>query len=182
MPKKTPKVIGGITPSCLEAGEALYGEVIERVVPVSSTEAAELTKLLENTFRSINIALVNEMAQVADRLGVDVWEVIDAAATKPFGFMKFVPGPGIGGHCIPLDPHYLVWKMKMLDYKTRMVELATEINAEMPRFVVNKIQDGLNRHRRSVAESRILIRSEEHTSELQSRGHLVCRLLLEQKN
>lgn len=155
--KNTPKVIGGITPSCLEAGEALYGEVIERVVPVSSTEAAELTKLLENTFRSINIALVNEMAQVADRLGVDVWEVIDAAATKPFGFMKFVPGPGIGGHCIPLDPHYLVWKMKMLDYKTRMVELATEINAEMPRFVVNKIQDGLNRHRRSVAESRILI-------------------------
>lgn len=153
----TPKVIGGITPACLEAGGALYGQVMERVVPVSSTEAAELTKLLENTFRSINIALVNEMAQVADRLGVDVWEVIDAAATKPFGFMKFVPGPGIGGHCIPLDPYYLVWKMKMLDYKTRMVELAGEINAEMPRFVVNKVQDGLNRHRRSVAGSRVLI-------------------------
>jgi UDP-N-acetyl-D-glucosamine dehydrogenase len=153
----TPKVIGGITPACLEAGSALYGQVIERVVPVSSTEAAELTKLLENTFRSINIALVNEMAQVADRLGVDVWEVIDAAATKPFGFMKFVPGPGIGGHCIPLDPYYLVWKMKMLDYKTRMVELAGEINAEMPRFVVNKVQDGLNHHRRSVAGSRILV-------------------------
>lgn len=153
----TPKVIGGITPTCLEVGSALYGQVMERVVPVSSTEAAELTKLLENTFRSINIALVNEMAQVADRLGVDVWEVIDAAATKPFGFMKFVPGPGIGGHCIPLDPYYLVWKMKTLDYKTRMVELAGEINAEMPRFVVNKVQDGLNRHRRSVAGSRILI-------------------------
>ncbi len=153
----TPKVIGGITPACLEAGRALYSQVIERVVPVSSTEAAELTKLLENTFRSINIALVNEMAQVADRLGVDVWEVIDAAATKPFGFMKFVPGPGIGGHCIPLDPYYLVWKMKTLDYKTRMVELAGEINAEMPRFVVNKVQDGLNRHRRSVSGSRILV-------------------------
>jgi UDP-N-acetyl-D-glucosamine dehydrogenase len=153
----TPKVIGGITPACLQVGSALYGQVMERVVPVSSTEAAELTKLLENTFRSINIALVNEMAQVADRLGVDVWEVIDAAATKPFGFMKFVPGPGIGGHCIPLDPYYLVWKMKTLDYKTRMVELAGEINAEMPRFVVNKVQDGLNRHRRSVAGSRILI-------------------------
>lgn len=153
----TPKVIGGITPECLEVGSALYAGVIERVVPVSSTEAAELTKLLENTFRSINIALVNEMAQVADRLGVDVWEVIDAAATKPFGFMKFVPGPGIGGHCIPLDPYYLVWKMKTLDYKPRMVELAGEINAEMPRFVVNKVQDGLNRHRRSVAGSRILV-------------------------
>jgi UDP-N-acetyl-D-glucosamine dehydrogenase len=153
----TPKVIGGITAACLEVGSALYAQVMERVVPVSSTEAAELTKLLENTFRSINIALVNEMAQVADKLGVDVWEVIDAAATKPFGFMKFVPGPGIGGHCIPLDPYYLVWKMKMLDYKTRMVELAGEINAEMPRFVANKVQDGLNRHRRSVSGSRILI-------------------------
>lgn len=153
----TPKVIGGITPSCLEAGQALYSQVMERVVPVSSTEAAELTKLLENTFRSINIALVNEMAQVADRLGVDVWEVIDAAATKPFGFMKFVPGPGIGGHCIPLDPYYLVWKMKTLNYKTRMVELAGEINAEMPRFVVTKVQDALNRHRRAVNGSRILV-------------------------
>lgn len=153
----TPKVIGGITASCLEAGRALYSQVMERVVPVSSTEAAELTKLLENTFRSINIALVNEMAQVADRLGVDVWEVIDAAATKPFGFMKFVPGPGIGGHCIPLDPYYLVWKMKTLNYKTRMVELAGEINAEMPRFVVTKVQDGLNRHRRAVSGSRILV-------------------------
>lgn len=153
----TPKVIGGITPSCLEAGQALYSQVMERVVPVSSTEAAELTKLLENTFRSINIALVNEMAQVADRLGVDVWEVIDAAATKPFGFMKFVPGPGIGGHCIPLDPYYLVWKMKTLNYKTRMVELAGEINAEMPRFVVTKVQDALNRHRRAVNGSSILV-------------------------
>lgn len=153
----TPKVIGGITPACVEAGQALYSQVMERVVPVSSTEAAELTKLLENTFRAINIALVNEMAQVADRLDVDVWEVIDAAATKPFGFMKFVPGPGIGGHCIPLDPYYLVWKMKTLDYKTRMVELAGEINAEMPRFVVTKIQDALNGHYRALNGSRVLI-------------------------
>jgi UDP-N-acetyl-D-glucosamine dehydrogenase len=153
----TPKVIGGITPACLEKGIAVYSRVMERMVPVSSTDAAELTKLLENTFRAINIALVNEMAQVADRLGVDIWEVIDAAATKPFGFMKFVPGPGIGGHCIPLDPYYLVWKMKMLDYKTRMVELAGEINAEMPRFVVEKVQDGLNRQRKSVNGSRVLL-------------------------
>ena len=124
----TPKVIGGITQSCLEAGRAFYERAIERVVTVSSPEAAELTKLLENTFRSVNIALVNEMAQVSDRLGVDVFEVIEAAATKPFGFMKFTPGPGIGGHCIPLDPHYLVWKMKTLNYKVRMIELAGEIN------------------------------------------------------
>lgn len=153
----TPKVIGGITPACVEAGVALYSGVMERLVPVSSTEAAELTKLLENTFRAINIALVNEMAQVADRLDVDIWEVIEAAATKPFGFMKFTPGPGIGGHCIPLDPYYLVWKMKMLDYRTRMVELAGEINAEMPRYVVEKVQDALNHHRKSVNGSRVLL-------------------------
>jgi len=155
--KTTPKVIGGITPSCLEVGKALYGQVIDRVVPVSSTEAAELTKLLENTFRTVNIALVNEMAQVADRLGVDVWEVIDAAATKPFGFMKFVPGPGIGGHCIPLDPHYLMWKMKTLHYKTRFIELADEINAEMPAYVVAKVQDALNTERKPLRGSRVLV-------------------------
>jgi len=153
----TPKVIGGITPRCLEAGLAVYGPVMEQLVPVGSTEAAELTKLLENTFRAVNIALVNEMAQVADRLGVDIWEVIDAAATKPFGFMKFTPGPGIGGHCIPLDPYYLAWKMKTLNYKTRMVELAGEINSEMPHFVVNKVQDGLNRHKKALNGSRILL-------------------------
>jgi len=155
--KTTPKVIGGITPACLEVGKALYGQVIDRVVPVSSTEAAELTKLLENTFRTVNIALVNEMAQVADRLGVDVWEVIDAAATKPFGFMKFVPGPGIGGHCIPLDPHYLMWKMKTLHYKTRFIELADEINAEMPSYVVAKVQDALNGVSKALRGSRVLV-------------------------
>jgi UDP-N-acetyl-D-glucosamine dehydrogenase len=155
--QNTPKVIGGITPLCLEMGLALYGRVMAHMVPVSCTEAAELTKLLENTFRAINIALVNEMAQAADRLGVDVWEVIEAAATKPFGFMKFVPGPGIGGHCIPLDPHYLAWKMKTLNYKTRLVELAGEINSEMPHFVADKVQDALNRHGKPLMGSRVLI-------------------------
>ena len=155
--KNTPKVVGGITPSCLEVAVALYGRVMDTIVPVSSTEAAEMTKLLENTFRSINIALVNEMAQASDRLGVNVWEVIDAAATKPFGFMKFVPGPGIGGHCIPLDPHYLAWKMRTLNYKTRMIDLAGEINSEMPHFVVNKVQDALNGHRKALNGARVLV-------------------------
>ncbi|MGD2154451.1 MAG: nucleotide sugar dehydrogenase, partial [Gemmatimonadales bacterium] len=125
--RNTPKVVGGITPACAEVTRALYSTVIEDVVVVSSTEAAELTKLLENTFRSVNIALANEMQIVCDKLGVDVWEVIAAAETKPFGFMKFTPGPGLGGHCIPVDPHYLSWKMKTLDYKTRLIELASEI-------------------------------------------------------
>ena len=153
----TPKVIGGITPRCLEHGVAMYRRVMQTVVPVSSTETAELTKLLENTFRSVNIALVNEMAQACDRLNVDVFEVIEAAATKPFGFMKFTPGPGIGGHCIPLDPHYLAWKMKTLNYRTRMIELAGEVNSEMPRFVVEKVRDALNDVGRALKGSRILI-------------------------
>jgi UDP-N-acetyl-D-glucosamine dehydrogenase len=153
----TPKVIGGITPRCLEHGVAFYGRVMQTVVPVSSTETAELTKLLENTFRSVNIALVNEMAQVCDRLDVNVFEVIEAAATKPFGFMKFTPGPGIGGHCIPLDPHYLAWKMKTLDYRTRMIELAGEVNSEMPRFVVEKVRDALNDQGRALKGSRVLV-------------------------
>jgi UDP-N-acetyl-D-glucosamine dehydrogenase len=153
----TPKVIGGITPACVQMGASAYGEVLETVVPVSTTEAAELAKLLENTFRAINIALVNEMAQVADRLDVDIWEVIDAAASKPFGFMKFTPGPGIGGHCIPLDPHYLSWKMKTLNYRTRLIEVASEINAEMPEYVVDKVREALNEHRKAVLGTRILV-------------------------
>jgi UDP-N-acetyl-D-glucosamine dehydrogenase len=155
--RNTPKVIGGITPACTDAAVALYNRFIDTMVPVSSSEAAELTKILENTFRSVNIGLVNETAIIADRLGVDVWEVIDAAATKPFGFMKFTPGPGLGGHCIPVDPHYLSWKMKTLNYKTRFIELASEINAEMPNFVVGKVREALNRHRKSVNGSNILI-------------------------
>ena len=155
--KNTPKVVGGITPACSEVAAALYSACIDRVVPVSSPEAAELTKLLENTFRSVNIGLVNEMAIVCDKLGVNVWEVIDAAATKPFGFMRFTPGTGIGGHCIPLDPHYLAWKMRTLNYKTRFIDLASEINSEMPAYVVEKIADALNDERKAVNGSRVLV-------------------------
>jgi UDP-N-acetyl-D-glucosamine dehydrogenase len=155
--RNTPKILGGITPACLELGLAAYGKIFDTLVPVSSAESAELTKVYENTFRMINIALANELAQACDRLGVDVWEVIDAAATKPFGFMKFTPGPGLGGHCIPLDPHYLSWKMRTLSYRTRLIELASEINGEMPGFVVRKAQDALNEEGKAVKASRILI-------------------------
>jgi len=153
----TPKVVGGITPACLEAAVAWYSQALEKVVPVSSAEVAEMTKLLENTFRMINIGLVNELALICDRLGVDVWEVIDAAATKPFGFMKFQPGPGLGGHCIPIDPLYLSWKLKALNYNARFIELASEINTNMPRFVVSKVQDALNERGKAVKGSRILV-------------------------
>ena len=155
--KNTPKVVGGITPACTELATRLYGACIDTIVPVSSPEAAELVKLLENTFRSVNIGLVNEMAIVCDRLGVDVWEVIEAAATKPFGFMKFTPGPGIGGHCIPLDPHYLAWKMRTLNYKTRFIDLASEINSQMPQFVVDKVMHALNDVRKPLRGSRVLV-------------------------
>ncbi len=155
--KNTPKVVGGITPACTAAGVAFYERFLDTIVPVSSTEAAEMTKILENTFRAVNIGLANETALIADRLGVDVWEVIDAAATKPFGFMKFTPGPGLGGHCIPVDPHYLSWKMRTLNYKTRFIELASEINSEMPYFVVDKVREALNRRRKAVNGSQILL-------------------------
>jgi UDP-N-acetyl-D-glucosamine dehydrogenase len=155
--KNTPKVVGGITPACTEVASALYASCLETIVPVSSTETAELVKLLENTFRSVNIGLVNEMQIVCEKLGVNVWEVIDAAATKPFGFMKFTPGPGIGGHCIPLDPHYLAWKMRTLNYKTRFIDLASEINSEMPALVVEKVADALNDQRKPVRGCRILV-------------------------
>jgi len=155
--RNTPKVVGGITPACVEVATALYESCIDTVVPVSSPEAAELVKLLENTFRAVNIAMVNELAIVCDKLGVNVWEVIDAAATKPFGFMKFTPGPGIGGHCIPLDPHYLAWKMRTLNYKTRFIDLASEINSHMPEWVVQKVADALNEVRKAVHGSRLLV-------------------------
>ena len=155
--KNTPKVLGGITPACTEVAAALYGTCIDKIVKVSSPEAAELTKLLENTFRSVNIGLVNEMAIICDRLGVDVWEVIEAAATKPFGFMKFTPGPGIGGHCIPLDPHYLAWKMRTLNYKTRFIDLASEINSAMPDLVAGKVSLALNDEKKSVRGSKVLV-------------------------
>jgi UDP-N-acetyl-D-glucosamine dehydrogenase len=155
--RNTPKVVGGITAACGEVAAALYATCIDVTVPVSSPETAELVKLLENTFRAVNIGLVNEMAIVCDRLGVDVWEVIDAAATKPFGFMKFTPGPGIGGHCIPLDPHYLAWKMRTLNYKTRFIDLASEINSAMPEFVVEKVGQALNEHKKPLNGSRVML-------------------------
>lgn len=153
----TPKVIGGVTPKCLEMASAVYGLIIEKVVPVSSTSAAELAKLLENTFRSINIGLVNELAIMCHLLGVDVWEVIKAAATKPFGFMPFYPGPGLGGHCIPIDPIYLSWKLKTMNYRARFIELASEINTHMPEYVVTRIGLALNDHERSIKGSKILV-------------------------
>lgn len=155
--RNTPKVVGGVTPACTDVAVALYESCIDVVVRVSSTETAELVKLLENTFRSVNIGLVNEMAIICDKLGVDVWEVIEAAATKPFGFMRFAPGPGIGGHCIPLDPHYLAWKMRTLNYKTRFIDLASEINSAMPAFVVGKVAHALNEERKPVNGSRALV-------------------------
>jgi UDP-N-acetyl-D-glucosamine dehydrogenase len=155
--KNTPKVIGGVTDACTNMGTALYAAVFDTLVPVESAEAAELVKLYENTFRMINIALANELAQVCDRLNVDVWSVIDAAATKPFGFMKFTPGPGLGGHCIPLDPHYLSWKMRTLHYRTRMIELASEISSEMPAYVVQKVADALNDEKKALNGSRVLV-------------------------
>lgn len=153
----TPKVLGGITPACLEVSQAWYSGALETVVPVSSAEVAEMAKLLENTFRMINIGMVNEMAIMCDRLGVDVWEVIEAAATKPFGYMKFLPGPGLGGHCIPIDPLYLSWKLKSVNYSARFIELASEINTSMPRYTVRKVQDSLNTHKKSLNGSKVLV-------------------------
>ncbi|UCF29500.1 MAG: nucleotide sugar dehydrogenase [Chloroflexota bacterium] len=153
----TPKVIGGITLACSEIASFWYEQAIKTVVPVSSAESAEMAKLLENTFRMINIGLVNEMAIMCDRLGLDVWEIIDAAATKPFGYMKFTPGPGLGGHCIPIDPLYLSWKLKALNYTARFIDLASEINTGMPRYVVSKIQDALNEHQMPLKGSKILV-------------------------
>jgi UDP-N-acetyl-D-glucosamine dehydrogenase len=155
--KNTPKVVGGITADCSRVACAMYAPAIDTLVPVSTTEAAELVKLLENTFRSVNIGLVNEMAIVCDKLGVDVWEVIDAAATKPFGFMKFTPGPGLGGHCIPIDPHYLAWKMRGLNYKTRFIDLAGELNSEMPLFWVRKVMEELNGHGKAIKGAKVLV-------------------------
>jgi UDP-N-acetyl-D-glucosamine dehydrogenase len=155
--KNTPKVIGGMTEKCTEVSAAWYSQALDTVVPVSSTEVAEMAKLLENTFRMINIGFVNELALMCDRLGVDVWEVIDAAATKPFGFMKFQPGPGLGGHCIPIDPLYLSWKLRSLNYTARFIDLASEINTSMPRFAVQKVQDALNGHEKSLKGSKVLV-------------------------
>jgi len=153
----TPKVIGASTEACIKRAKAYYEQITEEVVAVSSTDAAEMVKLLENTFRSVNIALVNEVALMCDVLGIDVWEVIEAASSKPFGYMRFMPGPGLGGHCIPIDPHYLSWKLKSLNYYARFIELAGEINSRMPDFVVLKVVEALNSVEQSVKGSRILV-------------------------
>lgn len=155
--KNTPKVIGGITPTCTEISKTLYKQIIDNVVSVSSAESAEITKLLENTFRAVNIALANEIAIMANKLDVNVWEVIEAASTKPYGFMSFYLGPGIGGHCIPIDPLYLSWKLKTLNYNAKFIEIASNINSYMPNYVIEKIINILNRYRKSVNDSKILI-------------------------
>ena len=153
----TPKVIGGVTPACTEVAVALYATVVQQVVPVSSTQSAEMVKLLENTFRAVNIGLINEITIMCDKLGVDVWEVIAAAKTKPFGYMPFYPGPGLGGHCIPIDPLYLSWKLKSLNFNARFIELADEINTNMPRYVVGKVTEALNEDSKPVRGSKVLI-------------------------
>ncbi len=153
----TPKVLGGMTKACVEVATAWYAGAIQTIVPVSSPEAAEMAKLLENTFRMINIAMVNELALMCERLGVDVWEVIEAAASKPFGFMKFTPGPGLGGHCIPIDPLYLSWKMKALNYNAKFIELASEINTNMPRYVVSRVLEALNDRSKTLKGNKVLV-------------------------
>lgn len=153
----TPKVIGGVTPTCTIVASTMYGQAMREIHEVSSSEVAEMAKLLENTFRAVNIGLVNELALMCERLGIDVWEVIDAAASKPFGFMKFTPGPGLGGHCIPIDPLYLSWKLKSVKYNARFIELASEINTNMPRYVLQRVQGVMNEAEKSVKGSKILV-------------------------
>lgn len=180
----TPKVIGGITPACMRAAQSLYEGAIKTVVPVSSPEAAEMVKLLENTFRAVNIGLVNEVLLMCDTLGLDVWEVINAAGTKPFGFMKFTPGPGLGGHCIPIDPLYLSWKLKTLNYTARFIELASEINTSMPRYWVQKVQDRLNDAGKAVKGSRVLVLGvayKKDVSDMRESPALDIMLLLKEK-
>ncbi|MFN8120989.1 MAG: nucleotide sugar dehydrogenase [Thermoleophilia bacterium] len=155
--RTTPKVVGGLTPECSRRAAELYGTACDTVVQVSTPEVAEMTKLLENIFRSVNIALVNEMALLCDRMGVSVWEVIDAAATKPFGFMPFRPGPGLGGHCIPIDPFYLTWKAREYDFHTEFIELAGKVNSQMPAFCVSKVARALNSRRQALNGSRVLV-------------------------
>jgi UDP-N-acetyl-D-glucosamine dehydrogenase len=152
-----PKVVGGVTPDCLALATALYGTAVDTIVPVTSTRVAEMVKLLENTFRAVNIGLVNELALMCDRMNIDVWEVVDAARTKPFGFMAFYPGPGLGGHCIPIDPFYLSWKAKQSGFDPRFIELAGHINGSMPHYVVEKVGDALNTKRKAINGANILI-------------------------
>jgi UDP-N-acetyl-D-glucosamine dehydrogenase len=154
--KTIPKIVGGYTPACLEVAQALYASALKDTVPVSSTRVAELAKLMENIFRCVNIAMVNEMKMLCDRMGLDVWEVIQAASTKPFGFMPFYPGPGLGGHCIPIDPFYLTWKAREFEFHTKFIELAGEVNTQMPYYVVQRTMEALNRHKKTLNGARVL--------------------------
>ena len=181
----TPKIIGGVTPQCTRVAKAFYEQFISETHTVSSPRTAEMVKLLENTFRSVNIGLINEVALICDRMDLDVWEVIDAAATKPFGFMPFYPGPGLGGHCIPIDPHYLSWKARMYQYHARFIELASEINNEMPKYVVDKIVHALNLQRKSLNGAQLLILGIAYKKDIgdtrESPALEVIRLILDKK-
>ncbi|MGC8979105.1 nucleotide sugar dehydrogenase [Caldisericum sp.] len=183
--KNTPKVIGGVTPKCLELGYLLYSSIIDYVFPVSSPKVAEMAKLLENTFRAVNIALVNELAMMCDRMGIDIWEVVEAASTKPFGFMAFYPGPGIGGHCIPLDSQYLSWKAKSYNFYSRFIELASDLNDNMPRYVLSKISEALNYSKKCINSSKILILGMSYKKDVddirESPSLEIYKLLKEQK-
>jgi UDP-N-acetyl-D-glucosamine dehydrogenase len=154
--KTIPKIVGGFTPGCLEVAQALYASALKETVPVSSTRVAELSKLLENIFRCVNIAMVNEMKMLCDRMNIDVWEVIQAASTKPFGFMPFYPGPGLGGHCIPIDPFYLTWKAREFEFHTKFIELAGEVNTQMPYYVVQRTMEALNKHKKTLNGAKVL--------------------------
>ena len=164
--KNTPKVVGGVTPECTEVAAAFYGSFLEKIVPVSSTRVAEMTKLLENIFRCVNIALVNELAMLGERMGISMWEVVDAAKTKPFGFMPFYPGPGLGGHCIPIDPFYLAWKAKEFDFQTEFIELAGKVNNNMPYYTVQRLMGALNEQRKPLAGSRVLVLGVAYKSDI----------------
>ena len=183
--RNTPKVIGGVTQACTEHACALYGRYVDTVVPVSSTRVAEMTKLLENTFRGVNIALVNELLMLCDRMGINLWEVIDAAKTKPFGFMPFYPGPGLGGHCIPIDPFYLSWKAREFDFRTEFIDLSGRINENMPYYVVNRLMEAMNRQRKPLADSRVLVLGVAYKADIddmrESPAILITELLLDKE-
>lgn len=181
--KNTPKVVGGVTPECTELAVAFYERFLESVVPVSSTRAAEMTKLLENIFRCVNIALVNELLMLSERMSVNIWEVVDAAKTKPFGFMPFYPGPGLGGHCIPIDPFYLSWKAREYDFHTEFIELAGKVNENMPYYVVQRLMDALNTQGKALSESRVLVLGVAYKNDIddmrESPAIRITQLLLE---
>lgn len=178
--RNTPKVIGGVTAQCTEVATALYRHAVDTLVPVSSPAAAEMVKILENTFRAVNIGLVNEIALICDRLDLDPWEIIEAAATKPFGYMKFTPGPGLGGHCIPIDPLYLSWKMRGLDYEARFIDLADKVNSEMPHHVVHKVMDALNDEGKALMGSRVLILGVAYKADIDDVRESPALLIIEQ--